>query len=221
MRLFLICINLSFLFISSCTNEESISEQRVLKKDPEKVRVDIQPLGKIDEETIKLTQQAIQSFYGFKVEILNWKDMDERAFTEIRSPRYRADTMIKILKNQKSAKTDFILGITDKDISVTKKNADGSTKEPQSKYIDFGIFGLGYRPGPSCIVSVYRIKKPTTKFRDRFTKIVLHELGHNLGLKHCSDKRCLMTDAAESIKTIDNANLDLCISCKKKIGLIK
>lgn len=215
----IVAFHLALFTLFSCTN--SVSKKTVDTKDPKSVVVAIQPLGTVEDDVITDTKLAIESFYGFNVQILDKKAMDERAYTEIRSKRYRADTMIRILKNQKPNDTDYIIGITDKDISVTKRNGDGSIKEPSSKYRDFGIFGLGFRPGPSCIVSVYRFRKPQNKFKDRFNKIVLHELGHNLGLKHCADKKCLMTDAAESIKTIDNANLDLCISCKQKIGLVK
>ena len=88
-------------------------------------------------------------------------------------------------------------------------------KKPSYKYADWGIFGLGFMPGKSCIVSTFRLKEKN--FRSRFIKICCHELGHNFGLPHCSDKSCIMQDAAETIKTIDNVKLNLCNSCKKKI----
>ena len=51
----------------------------------------------------------------------------------------------------------------------------------------------------------------------RLKKVSIHEFGHNLGLPHCPNKRCVMTDAVENITTIDNANFDLCEKCKMKI----
>lgn len=41
---------------------------------------------------------------------------------------------------------DYIIGLTDKDISTTKK-ANGKMLEPASKYKDLGIMGLGFCPG--------------------------------------------------------------------------
>ena len=66
------------------------------------------------------------------------------------------DQLIKILKETKPDSLDFIIGLIDKDISTTKKDSKGHPLEPISKYQDWGVFGLGYRPGVSCIVSTYR-----------------------------------------------------------------
>jgi archaemetzincin len=49
--------------------------------------------------------------------------------------------------------------------------------------------------------------------------VAIHEIGHNLGLKHCSTPKCVMQDAVETIKTVDVAGVELCNSCKKEIGL--
>ena len=113
---------------------------------------------------------------------------------------------------------DYILGLTEKDISVTKRNSDGSIKKPQWKYSDFGIMGLAYCPGKSCLVSNFRLRhKDKALENQRFKKVVIHELGHNFGLPHCPDKKCVMTDAVESIRTIDNAKAQLCDKCRDKI----
>ena len=113
---------------------------------------------------------------------------------------------------------DYILGLTAHDISTTKRNENGLVKEPASKYEDWGVFGLGYMPGESCVVSTFRLTHPKAKAIDRLRKICIHELGHNMGLNHCEDKGCVMTDAAETIKTIDHVTLRLCASCRKKLG---
>jgi len=99
--------------------------------------------------------------------------------------------------------------------SGTKKDKIGKIKQPESKYRDFGIFGLGYLPGSSCIVSIFRLQNTTKEnFIMRLKKICIHEIGHNMGLPHCkSSENCVMKDAAESIKTIDKVNLSFCEAC--------
>ncbi|MBX9851002.1 MAG: hypothetical protein K2X86_04505 [Cytophagaceae bacterium] len=62
---------------------------------------------------------------------------------------------------------------------------------------------MGYRPGPSCVVSAFRLNSQHPRFVERLKKVCLHELGHNLDLPHCPDKGCFMTSAAEKIATID------------------
>jgi archaemetzincin len=94
----------------------------------------------------------------------------------------------------------------------------GNTLEPKTKYEDWGVFGLGYMPGQSCVVSIFRTQKTSRKnFILRMKKISLHEIGHNLGLDHCDSKRCAMRDAVESISTVDNVDAQLCDKCRGKI----
>ena len=39
-------------------------------------------------------------------------------------------------------------------------------------------------------------------------KVVLHELGHNFGIPHCTKTEpCVMKDAVEKISTVDNAHI--------------
>jgi archaemetzincin len=177
--------------------------------------IGILPYNGIEKSKIDSVKKGIEKFYGFKVEILPEIKAPKSAFVQIKSPRYRADSLIKFQKSIiKNYDVTHILGLCNFDISTTKP------KEPFTKYHDWGIMGLAYRPGNSCIISTFRLKTDNKNlFFERFKKVTIHELGHNLDLPHCVDKKCVMTSAAESIKTIDNANLELCQKCKNKIKL--
>ncbi|MFH2096421.1 MAG: matrixin family metalloprotease [Bacteroidota bacterium] len=189
------------------------------------ITVGIQPFGDMDTTCISEVKQAIEKHYGYTVEILDPVALPENAYTTIRSPRYRADTLIRYLREIKPAAYDYIIGLTNKDISITKYTGSGANrkiKEPVWKYRDFGIFGLGFCPGPSCIISTFRLSSngaDEATMRSRLRKIAVHELGHNLGLPHCPDEHCLMQDACEKMSTIDNAEEALCEKCKKKAGV--
>ena len=179
-----------------------------------------QPYESFDAALIDTISKVVKDYYQFDVITLPSKKLPSAAYIAIKTPRYRADSLIKFQRIQKPDSIDYVLGLTNKDISSTKRNQDGTIKEPTSRYTDWGIFGLGYSPGSSCIVSTYRLRKSKTKtlLIERLKKICLHEIGHNLGLPHCkSSGSCFMKDAAESIKTIDNEPLDMCSSCKSKI----
>lgn len=181
-------------------------------------KISIQPYEGVSLEDIALIKEAIELNYGAKVYLLKEKGIPQDAFVNIKSPRYRAEKIIAKLKQEKPDSIDFLLGITNKDISTSKKNSRGEIKKPKWKYEDWGIFGLGYRPGPSCVVSTYRLNGNLQKRSNRLVKISLHELGHNMGLRHCDrDPNCVMRDAAESIKTIDNVSKNLCKFCRKDI----
>lgn len=136
----------------------------------------------------------------------------------LKTPRYRADSLLIDLAQHKPDSLDYIIGLTQVDISTTKRDAQGQILTPIEKYTDWGIFGLGYRPGPSCVVSTYRLKHTNhTTFVSRLKKIAIHEIGHNTGLPHCqASPHCVMQDAVESIRTIDAADMQLCKSCRLK-----
>ena len=95
--------------------------------------------------------------------------------------RYRADGIINYLGRNGSTDTVYV-GITSKDISVTKGNIP-----------DWGVMGLGFQPGNACAVSTFRLNKDNLSAQ--LYKIILHELGHTQGLPHCKNKTCLMRDA--------------------------
>ena len=64
------------------------------------------------------------------------------------------------------------------------------------------------------------MKKGVSKFQllERLEKVILHEIGHNYGLNHCtSPYPCFMKDANGKIKQVDSEPMDMCVECKKKI----
>lgn len=180
--------------------------------------IGIIPYKGINPEKVIILQKTIEDYYGVDVKVLNSQSLPQNSFINIKTPRYRADSLISIQERNIPDGIDYILGLTEKDISTTKREKDGKIKKPASRYSDFGIMGLAYRPGNSCIVSDFRLKHKNREVHfGRFKKVVIHELGHNFGLPHCPDKKCVMTDAVESVKTIDRAKPDLCAVCKKKL----
>ncbi|MDF2454840.1 MAG: putative archaelysin family metalloprotease precursor [Cytophagaceae bacterium] len=194
-----------FFFLCGCTSKHPI-------------KIGIQPYEGMKRNLSDTIADALRQTYQAEVEVMKSIPLPGKAFVNTKTPRYRADSLIRFLATDKADSFDYILGLTTYDISFTKKNADGSIKKPASRYADWGIFGLGDMPGSSCVVSSYRLQHPDQKvFINRLKKVAIHELGHNLGLPHCNTKGCVMQDAVERIQTIDQANASLCSTCKKSI----
>lgn len=152
------------------------------------------PLGKISENTISTIYIQLKGYIPY-VKRLPSEPLPEFAFY-IPRKRYRADKLIQWMSNRAKAHEVYV-GITTTDISATKNNI-----------YDWGVMGLGYRPGKACIASSHRVKS-----KSNFYKIVLHEIGHTVGLDHCPVKSCFMRDAKGRDPT--NEENEFCNNCKR------
>lgn len=181
---------LFFLFIVlSCTNRknENSNNQKVIV---------IQPLGSFKTEQAKKVFEEIKAINP-KVVLRSNISFPENSYYKLRN-RYRADSIIKSLKDN-IGKDSVIVGLSNSDISTTKNGIK-----------DWGVMGLGYRPGKACVVSDFRLSVKNKN--QQFYKLVLHELGHTAGLPHCAIKTCLMRDA-EGGNPLDEEK-DFCNDCK-------
>lgn len=167
----------------------------------------IQPLGEVKPQYISTVKIAVEQFYGFKCEIRKTIPLTQDILAKSKT-RYEAS---KILRKYNSKENIFLL--MEKDIAW---------KDTAKKVNEYGIIGLGNRPGSVCVVSTFRLKKNVTenKVRERLEKTALHEIGHNLGLNHCDKTpKCLMNDEKGTIQTTDRESVYLCPNCRKTIGI--
>lgn len=183
---------LLILLVISCEK----SEENLVKNE-EAVTVLVQPFKDINPKQLTEISEGIKKNYP-KIKILEPIDFPENSYYEPRN-RYRADSIIKFLKFR-TPKNSVTLGLTNKDISATK-----------GKIADFGIMGLGYRPGSACVASSFRLNAKNRN--EQFYKVAIHELGHTQSLPHCSVKTCLMRDAEGKNHTDEET--DFCENCKK------
>lgn len=183
-------------------------------------KIGLQPLGHFPLHFQEHIKSELEEHYGSTVYLLPQQELPKSAFINVKSPRYRADSLLRYLKRIKADTLDYILGLTQFDISTTKRDHLGRVKRPESRYADWGVFGLGYKPGPAAVVSTFRLHRPPEQLlEERLLKISIHELGHNLGLAHCPNTECVMTDAVEKLSTIDGVAMELCEMCRKDLGL--
>ncbi len=157
-------------------------------------------------------KKEIEVFYNVKVVDLGSRELPTLAYYQPRN-RYRADNLISWLRETRPDSVDYVMALTASDISHTKGDIE-----------DYGIMGLAYCPGRSGVISIFRIGKGAKNkahLMERFSKTVLHELGHNFGLPHCTHaKHCLMRDACGTVKTLDKEEKMLCEECRRKLGVL-
>ena len=209
----------SFLFfIASCNEASKSPSNEVIEKVTEKQlpKVTAEPitktvaiikLGSFDKALFEFVKHKLDSFYS--INVIDGGTQDFPKFANVKNTdRYVGDSLLKFLFLHTPKGAQYTLGLTEKDICTR------SGKNPH-----WGVFGLGWQPGPSCIISIFRLTKNVSvdKLKSRLSKVVIHEMGHNFGLKHCPTKGCLMQDADKKISTVDNEKIKFCEECMGKL----
>lgn len=208
--IFLISSLLFLVYLPTKENKSFVKQKikpskLVVKKRVNKKIVMILPLGDVKPEYLKLVKNSVESFYGFECVIKPKVNLTNDLLSKSKT-RYNADKILNKFKTKEN-----LLIITEKDIATKKGN-----------YEEWGILGLGQRPGNTCVISTFRMKKNVSVevLYDRLEKVSLHEIGHNLGLGHCDYHiECLMNDARGTIRQVDREKKWLCQKCHNLIKL--
>lgn len=166
----------------------------------------VQPLGTVSQAEIETVVEALASTYGVEVHVNTATPLPESAWYAPRK-RYRAATLLEFLAKRRASDCDRIVGLTRKDISVTK-----------GEHKDWGILGYGSSVNQSCVVSSFRVRRKLSSVppQERLARVAIHELGHTLGLPHCPNAGCFMLDAGGTVTTIDDEH-ELCGRCRRKL----
>ena len=185
---------------------------------PKVSAIGIQPIGLYDKKQLAFIRHEVSSFFCKPVVVFPEINMPAQYLNMSKGERYSADSIIAWLSHKTNDTIFLVAGITHKDIYTALKDAKGQARAPKSKYKVWGIMGLGFCPGNACVISDFRMKTTdTAKFNHRLRTVTIHEIGHNLGLPHCPNKHCIMNDVNGTIKTVDNASFDYCLSCREKL----
>ena len=180
----LLYITIAIFFCTACNESQKKdnakkTNQSLSDNKKKKVKIVIQPFIDIPRENVEYVAYYLKKMYA-NVIINKPIEFPKNSLNQAKT-RHRADSLIRFL----SAKTKpgyLTIGLTKNDISTTKNNIQ-----------DWGIMGLGFCPGNSCIASSFKLKGKNKM--EKLFKVAIHELGHTQGLKHCPVDDCLMRDA--------------------------
>lgn len=156
------------------------------------------------KELISPLSEAMRKNFGWLVETVEGKNP---AFAYSASRRqYSAKALLSDIVKEHGGRHFRVLGFTDIDLFV-----------PDLIF----VFGLADMDGGGAIVStrmlspeLYEAAPDFNLFVTRTKKEAIHELGHTLNLRHCKDKRCVMS-FSNHIGEVDFKAEDFCTNCRK------
>lgn len=160
-------------------------------------------------ELLETLSEAVQFEYRCKVRTRETY-LDLTGYYDPKRRQYNGDSLLKWVDAMHTAGSVKLVGLFNVDIFI-----------PILTY----IFGQAQFGGRTAIASVYRLKNERYGMKngeqiviERFTKEVIHELGHTFGLPHCYDPRCVMRSSTY-VEDIDQKDRGLCKKCRDLAGL--
>jgi archaemetzincin len=119
---------------------------------------------------------------------------------DARRRQLRADVL---LKRVAEASERPVVGLTDADCYAPPANF---------------VFGVANLRGNSAVVSLARLRTRAnaSTLMTRAMKEIFHETGHGVGLRHCSNPRCVM-HFSNSLAETDTKGEQLCATCLRQL----
>lgn|SRR5690242_11825617 len=171
----------------------------------------LQPLDTFPENVAQQLSTRLSDFFNKRVVVLHAMHIPLKPSGKIVG-EYSADSIINMLSAEKNDTIIEVVGLADFDLYTIRTIQRGS-------YYDEGIFGLGYEPGNACVISDFKLKNKNEEIYLRsIENAVLHEIGHNMGLPHCDNKKCVMSLSFASVYGLQHYIGDYCNKCRNKLN---
>lgn len=168
--------------------------------------VQLTVLGRFPGDLLSAIERGLHEELQVRVHATRRHGLPRSAYYPPRK-RYRAEKLLDFMLRRAPQQNQ--LGLTSVDISTTK-----------GKHRDWGIFGLALLSDRVAVISTHRLHRQArdeAHFRFRVVSTAVHEVGHMLGLNHCTEHRCVMNDAHGSIRTVDRSTGRLGPACRREL----
>jgi len=189
------------------------------KKTKSRHTIYIQPLEKsIDEKLLTTLVRFTEVFYlGLDVKLRTALDVDKLGYVGSRmnsgNKQYHAGNLLKFLENRLPEDAYCLIGVMMTDLYP----------RDSWNYV-FGLASLKNRTGVFSFARYdenFFLDKPvktinTDMIRYRACKVMVHEIGHMFGLKHCIDFHCLM-NGSNHLEEATKKPMEMCPVCVGKL----
>ncbi|WP_187646882.1 archaemetzincin family Zn-dependent metalloprotease [Nitrosophilus labii] len=173
-------------------------------------RVLIKTFSISDISFIKKLTVKVKEVLNMEVQYIGDLPLPYSAYNPLRR-QFLAEKFLETLLLEKDFEEDIILGICDVDLF-----------EPGLNF----VFGMASPFYSVCIVSTKRLKNSFYNLPENdsllFNRVLtesIHEIGHTLGLEHCSNFPCVM-NFSNSIDETDKKGYLFCEDCLEKFQKI-
>jgi archaemetzincin len=164
-------------------------------------------IGEREPERGMIEHVRLHLVKAFGAPVALWDRPERPAGTfDERRRQHASGKLLRFLVERGPGPDAEVLGITDQDLFIP--------------ILTF-VFGEAQLGGAAAVVSTARLAEPVPRpdprlFVERLAKECVHELGHTMGLLHCSAPGCAMGRAA-SVRDVDRKSSGLCGDCRARL----
>ena len=159
----------------------------------------------LEDLKVELTDR----FGDYYVRVFNPLDIPTLAFDSLREQYHSTRILVLLEEHAQTVGAQHLLGVASFDLYVPGMNF---------------VFGEARCPGRAAVISTYRLSVGSSNnpklFGSRVVKEAVHEIGHMLGLKHCSEASCVMY-FSERLTDTDRKEADFCSNCEHRMSLVE
>jgi archaemetzincin len=166
------------------------------------------PIDEVEGTVLDSLEQDLEKIFGCIVERHNAVYVPGDSFNPARGQYDSSRILNKLPSLLEAEKRDIVLGIIDVDLYAEGLNFVFGEAEPGGHFAVISLSRLRQ--------SFYSLPENKAIFLERARKESVHELGHVLGLAHCSNSECVM-HFSNSLSDTDRKRSSFCSECRARL----